>query len=66
MLGAPPRAVARVVVVRPEKGFFGVDGAFPVELDGEPLGELKTGTFAYPDRPADVINFRPRSGVGLE
>lgn len=51
-LGAPPKATARVVVVRPEQGFFGVDGAFPVKLDGEPLGELKTGTFAYLDRPA--------------
>lgn len=51
-LGAPPKAMARVVVVRPEKGFFGIDGAFPVKLDGKPLGELKTGTFAYVDRPA--------------
>ncbi|MBO0755006.1 MAG: DUF2846 domain-containing protein [Bradyrhizobiaceae bacterium] len=51
-LGAPPKALARVVVVRPEQGFFGIDGGFPVKLDGEALGELKTGTFAYLDRPA--------------
>jgi hypothetical protein len=51
-LGAPPKGIARIVVVRPEKGYFGIDHAFPVKLDGEPLGELMTGTFAYLDRPA--------------
>src|SRR5712691_4326705 len=51
-LGAAPKGMARVVVVRPEKGYFGIDHAFPVKLDGEPLGELMTGTFAYLDRPA--------------
>jgi hypothetical protein len=45
--------MARVVVVRPEKGYkFIGDHDFPVKLDGEPLGELATGTFAYLDRPA--------------
>jgi hypothetical protein len=53
-LGASPKGMARIVVVRPEKGFFGWqrDAAVPVKLDGEPLGELMTGTFAYLDRPA--------------
>jgi len=45
--------MARIVVVRQEKGYkFAIgDHAFPVKLDGEPLGELATGTFAYLDRP---------------
>src|SRR5260221_34858 len=51
-LGGPPRGMARIVAVRREKGYFGIDYAFPVKLDGEPLGELATGTFAYLDRPA--------------
>jgi hypothetical protein len=52
-LGGPPKGMARIVVVRPEKGFKLMlgDRAFPVKLDGEPLGELATGTFAYLDRP---------------
>lgn len=45
--------MARIVVVRREKGFFALgDSAFPIKLDGEPLGELATGSFAYLDRPA--------------
>jgi len=52
-LGGPPKGVARVVVVRRENGFFGWgDSTFRVKLDGEPLGELMTGSFAYLDRPA--------------
>src|SRR5712691_8344669 len=53
-LGGPPKGMARIVVVRREKGFFGWqrDAAVPVKLDGEPLGELMTSTFAYLDRPA--------------
>jgi hypothetical protein len=53
-LSGPPKGMARIVVVRPEKGYkFAIgDRAFPVKLDGEPLGELATGTFAYLDRPA--------------
>jgi hypothetical protein len=52
-VGGPPKGMARIVVVRPEKGYkFGWgDRAFPVKLDGEPLGELMTGSFAYLDRP---------------
>jgi hypothetical protein len=48
-VGGPPKGMARIVVVRPEKGYFGIDHAFPVKLDGESLGELMTGTFAYLD-----------------
>src|SRR5258708_21310274 len=51
-LGAPPTGMARLVVVRQEKGVFGIgDRAFPIKLDGEPLGEWATVTFAYLDRP---------------
>jgi hypothetical protein len=35
-----------------EKGFGGiVDGAWNVQLDGTPMIGLKTGTFAFADRP---------------
>jgi Protein of unknown function (DUF2846) len=53
-VGGPPKGMARIVVVRPEKGYkFAIgDRDFPVKLDGQPLGELATGTFAYLDRPA--------------
>jgi hypothetical protein len=52
-LDGPPKGMARVVVVRREKGFFGWgDNAFRVKLDDQPLGELMTGSFAYLDRPA--------------
>jgi hypothetical protein len=49
----PPRAgQARVVVLR-EKGYGGIaDAAWNVQLDGTPLSSLKTGTYAYLDRPA--------------
>jgi hypothetical protein len=53
-MAGPPKGVARVVVVRTEKGYklaIG-DRAFPVKLDGGPLGELATGSFAYLDCPA--------------
>ncbi len=43
---------ARVVVLRPEKGFFQLmDRSFPIKLDGEPMAELMTGAFAASDRP---------------
>jgi hypothetical protein len=52
-LGGPPKGMARIVVVRQERGTLSLgDGAFPVKLDGESLGELSTGSFAYLDRPA--------------
>ena len=43
---------ARVVVIRPEKGFVQLmDRSFPIKLDGEPMAELMTGAFVYRDRP---------------
>jgi hypothetical protein len=45
--------MARIVAVRQEPHSWGPRNAnFAVKLDGEPLGELSAGTFAYLDRPA--------------
>jgi hypothetical protein len=50
-VGPPKAGHARIVVLR-EKGFGGiVDGAWDVQLDGTPIVGLKTGTFAFADRP---------------
>jgi hypothetical protein len=50
--GAPKNGQARIVVLL-EKGYSGVfDSGYPVALDGEPMGELKMGTFLFRDRPA--------------
>ena len=50
-VGPPKAGHARIVVLR-EKGFGGiVDGAWNVQLDGTPIIGLKTGTFAFADRP---------------
>ena len=50
-VGPPKAGHARIVVLR-EKGFGGiVDGAWDVQLDGTPIPGLKTGTFAFADRP---------------
>jgi hypothetical protein len=50
--GAPKNGQARIVVLL-EKGYAGVfDFGYPVALDGEPMGELKKGTFLFRDRPA--------------
>jgi hypothetical protein len=50
--GGPKNGQGRIVVLL-EKGYGGVlDFGYPVSLDGEPMGELKTGTFLYRDRPA--------------
>src|SRR5215468_4053547 len=52
-VGGPPKGMARVVVVRQEPRSFGPRNRdYPIKLDGEPLGELSAGTFAYLDRPA--------------
>src|SRR5215470_5063961 len=51
--GRTAQGMARIVVVRREKGFFGWrDTALPVKIDREPLGEVVTGGFACLDRPA--------------
>jgi hypothetical protein len=51
-VGAPKAGHARIVVMRP-KAFGGIfDAGWEVRLDGSPMGDLKTGTFVYRDRPA--------------
>jgi Protein of unknown function (DUF2846) len=51
-IGPPKAGQARIVVFR-EKGFGGIgDQGWDVKLDGEPMIDLKTGTYAYADRPA--------------
>lgn len=51
--GAPPAGQSRIIVVRPEKGFFGWgDRGLPIALDGQPMGELLTGNYLVADRPA--------------
>jgi hypothetical protein len=50
--GGPRNGQGRIVVLL-EKGYAGpLDHGYPVSLDNEPIGELKTGTFIYGDRPA--------------
>ena len=51
-LDGPPKGMARIVVVREEQTSLMLRYRdFPVKLDGEPLGELAIGRFAYLDRP---------------
>jgi hypothetical protein len=50
-VGPPRPGLARIVVFR-EKAYGGlVDEGWGVKLDGEPLSDLKTGTYVYSDRP---------------
>lgn len=52
-VGDPPKGIARIVVVRGDQTSLMLRYRdFPVKLDGEPLGELAIGRFAYLDRPA--------------
>jgi hypothetical protein len=52
-MAAPASGTARIVVMRTEKGFFGIgDRSFGIKLDGESMGDLMTGTFVWADRPA--------------
>jgi hypothetical protein len=52
-MAAPAGGTARIVVLRPENGFFGAgDRSFGIKLDGEAMGDLMTGTFVFADRPA--------------
>jgi len=49
--GTPKAGQGRIVVLR-EAGYGGLfDYGYAVTLDGEPMGDLKTGTFLYLDRP---------------
>ena len=51
-IGPPKAGQARVVLFR-EPAFGGIfDQGWNVKLDGTPMGELKTGTYVYADRPA--------------
>ena len=51
-IAPPPAGKARIIVMRPEKGFFGWgDRALPVKIDGEPMGDLMTGEYVSRDRP---------------
>jgi hypothetical protein len=51
-VGPPKAGQARIVVFR-EKGYGGIgDQGWDVKLDGEPMSDVKTGTYAYADRPA--------------
>jgi hypothetical protein len=51
-VGPPKAGQSRIVVLR-DKGFAGlIDYGYAVTLDGQPMGELKTGTFLYADAPA--------------
>jgi hypothetical protein len=44
--------MARIVVVRHGQTSYVIrGGAFPIRFDGEPLGKLAVGTFAYLVRP---------------
>ena len=49
----PPKGgQARIIVFR-DKGFAGIiDAGWQVHVDGASMGDLKTGTFVYADRPA--------------
>jgi hypothetical protein len=51
-IGAPKAGYARVFVLR-DKAFAGIiDPGWRIQLDGQTMGDLKTGTFVYLDRPA--------------
>jgi len=51
-IGVPKAGQARVIVLR-NKAYAGLfDAGWKVHLDGVPMGDLKTGTFVYGDRPA--------------
>ncbi len=51
-LGSPPAGMARIVVLRKEKGFFGYgDRSFNLKIDDQPMGDLMTGGLVFADRP---------------
>lgn len=51
-IGGPASGQARIVVIR-DKGIEPLfDSGWQVYLDGATMGDLKTGTFIYRDRPA--------------
>jgi hypothetical protein len=49
-IGPPKPGQSRIVILR-EKGFGGiVDGGWQVQVDGQQMSGLKTGTYVYADR----------------
>jgi hypothetical protein len=51
-IGPPAQGQARIVILR-EQGYAGIaDQGWDIRLDGGPMTDLKTGTYAYADRPA--------------
>jgi hypothetical protein len=49
----PPKAGQARIVVFCEQGYGGLmDEGWDVKLDGQPMSDLKTGTYVYADRPA--------------
>jgi hypothetical protein len=51
-IGPPKAGQARIIVFR-EKGYGGLaDAGWEIQLDGQPMSALKTGTYVYSDRPA--------------
>jgi uncharacterized protein DUF2846 len=51
-IGQTKSGQARIVVFR-EQAYGGLfDQGWDVKLDGQPMGDLKTGTYVYADRPA--------------
>lgn len=51
-VGGPGSKQARIVVIRDKDIGSLVDVGWKVYLDGASMGDLKTGTFVYRDRPA--------------
>ena len=51
-IGAPKAGHARVFVLRDKAFAWIIDPGWRVQLDGQTMGDLKTGTFVYLDRPA--------------
>jgi Protein of unknown function (DUF2846) len=50
--GGPSQGQGRIVVLREITIVGSADGGYPVGLDGQPMGDLKTGTFLFRDAPA--------------
>lgn len=49
-LGPPPAGKARIVVFRPDSFGGSIGRSWPVQLDGQALGDVKAGSFVYTDR----------------
>jgi hypothetical protein len=52
MNGGPKKGQGRIVVLRETQVTGSMDGGYPVSLDGQPMGDLRTGTFLVRDTPA--------------